>query len=105
LYIYQNSCIKNILLLLLTSLITAALLSYTLKTNTKVPPPRGNQDKSITPKKVTEFENNMKAAGKKLTVNRYDAAHGFANPGNPGFNKAAREDAHKKTIAFLKERI
>lgn len=65
----------------------------------------GNQDKSITPEKVTEFENNMKTAGKKLTVNRYEAAHGFANPSNPAFNKEAREDAHKKTIAYLKERI
>lgn len=65
----------------------------------------GNQDKSITPEKVTEFENNMKAAGKKLTVYRYDAGHGFANPSNPSFNKEARDDAHKKTIEFLKERI
>ena len=65
----------------------------------------GNQDKSITPEKVTEFENNMKAAGKKLTVYRYDAAHGFAIPSNPAFNKEASEDAHKKTIAFLKARI
>lgn len=65
----------------------------------------GNLDKSITPEKVTAFENDMKSAGKKLTVYRYDAAHGFANPSNPSFNKEAREDAHKKTIEFLKERI
>lgn len=65
----------------------------------------GNQDKSITPEKVTEFENNMKAAGKKLTVYRYDTGHGFANPSNPSFDKEAREDAHKKTIEFLQERI
>jgi len=64
-----------------------------------------NQDKSITPEKVTEFENNMKTAGKKLTVYRYDAGHGFANPSNPIFNKEARDDAHKKTIEFLKMRI
>lgn len=65
----------------------------------------GNLDKSITPEKVAEFENNMKTAGKKLIVYRYDAGHGFANPSNPVFNKEAREDAHKKSIAFLKERI
>lgn len=65
----------------------------------------GNLDKSITPEKVSEFENNMKAAGKKLTVYRYNAGHGFANPSNPSFNKEAKEDAHKKTIEFLKERI
>jgi carboxymethylenebutenolidase len=65
----------------------------------------GNQDKSITPEKVTEFENNMKAAGKNLTVYRYDAGHGFANPSNPVFNKEARDDAHKKTLEFLRQRI
>ena len=65
----------------------------------------GNQDKSITPDKVNQFESDMKSAGKKLTDYRYDAAHGFANPSNPSFNKEAREDAHKKTIAYLKERI
>lgn len=47
----------------------------------------------------------MKTAGKKLTVYRYDAAHGFANPSNPAFNKETGEDAHKKTIEFLKARI
>ena len=65
----------------------------------------GNQDKGITPEKVTEFEENMKKAGKKLTVYRYEAGHGFANPSNPVFNKEAREDAHEKTLAFLRSRI
>jgi carboxymethylenebutenolidase len=65
----------------------------------------GNQDKSITPERVTEFENNMKTAGKTVTVYRYDAGHGFANPSNPIFNKQARDDAHQKTLEFLKSRI
>jgi carboxymethylenebutenolidase len=64
-----------------------------------------NQDRSITPERVTEFENNMKTAGKTLTVYRYDAGHGFANPSNPIFNKQARDDSHEKTLAFLKARI
>jgi carboxymethylenebutenolidase len=65
----------------------------------------GNQDKSITPEKVTEFESNMKKAGKTVTINRYEAGHGFANPSNPVFNKQARDDAHQKTIEFVKARI
>lgn len=65
----------------------------------------GNQDKSITPEKVTEFESNMKTAGKTLTVNRYEAGHGFANPSNPTFNKEAKNDAHAKAISYLKARI
>lgn len=64
-----------------------------------------NQDKSITPEKVTEFEDNMKTAGKSVTIYRYDAGHGFANPSNPIFNKQARDDSHEKTLSFLKARI
>ena len=48
------------------------------------------------------FEKNMIAAGKNLSVNRYDAGHGFANPSNPGFNPTATTDAYAKAIAFLK---
>jgi carboxymethylenebutenolidase len=51
---------------------------------------------------VNAFEQNMKDAGKNLAVNRYDAGHGFANPSNPSFNAAAKEDAYAKSIAFLK---
>lgn len=64
-----------------------------------------NQDRSISPEKVSEFENNMKVAGKKLTAYRYDAGHGFANPSNPIYNKEARDDAHAKTLAFLRSKI
>ncbi|NSL87990.1 dienelactone hydrolase family protein [Chitinophaga sp. Mgbs1] len=63
----------------------------------------GNQDKSINPAVVSEFEKNMQAAGKTLTVKRYDAGHGFANPSNPVFNEAATKDAFGLTSAFLKK--
>lgn len=62
----------------------------------------GNKDQNISPAVVDAFEKNMKEAGKSLVVNRYDAGHGFANPSNPVYDKAATEDAHTKTIAFLK---
>ena len=62
----------------------------------------GNRDQSPSPALVNEFERNMQAAGKKLTVHRYEAGHGFANPSNPNFNKEAAEDAYSKAIAFLK---
>ena len=65
----------------------------------------GNQDKGITTEVVNKFEADMKTAGKKITVNRYDAGHGFANPSNPSFNKEYTEDAYAKAIAFLKERM
>lgn len=65
----------------------------------------GNKDKSPSPEQVDAFEKNMKDAGKNLTVHRYDAGHGFANPSNPNFNKEATEDAKKKAVEFLQKRI
>ncbi len=62
----------------------------------------GNQDQSPSPAMVNEFEKNMKEAGKNLSVNRYEAGHGFANPSNPSYNAAAKADAYTKAIAFLK---
>jgi carboxymethylenebutenolidase len=62
----------------------------------------GNKDQSPSPSLVNDFEKNMKEAGKNLSVNRYEAGHGFANPSNPSFNAAATEDAYAKAIAFLK---
>lgn len=62
-----------------------------------------NKDKGITPQVVDEFEKNMKAAGKTLTVKRYDAEHAFANPSNPIYDSEATRDAYTHVLAFLKE--
>ena len=62
----------------------------------------GNLDQSPSPTMVNDFEKNMKEAGKNLSVNRYQAGHGLANPSNPSYNAAAKEDAYAKAIAFLK---
>lgn len=65
----------------------------------------GEQDKGITPAKVKEFEAAMTKAHKKLTVKMYNADHAFANPSNPKHDKAATEDAHKRTVEFLKKNL
>jgi carboxymethylenebutenolidase len=65
----------------------------------------GNKDRNPNPETVNKFEADMAAAGKKLTTHKYDANHGFANPSNPSFDKAATEDAHAKAIAFFKVRM
>jgi carboxymethylenebutenolidase len=64
-----------------------------------------DQDGFITPKLVSEFHENMKTAGKNLTVHHYDAVHAFANPSNPKYDKAASEDAYKYVQEFVKARI
>ena len=63
------------------------------------------KDKFISPKLVNEFDGNMKIAGKKIIVKNYDADHAFANPSNPHHDAVATADAHKLTIACLKEKI
>lgn len=65
----------------------------------------GNKDKWINPKVVAKFDEDMKAAGKKLYLHQYDADHGFANPSNPIYNSDATKDAFEHTIVFLKARL
>jgi carboxymethylenebutenolidase len=64
-----------------------------------------NKEQWITPAVVDEFAANMKKAGKKLTVYRYDAVHAFANPSNPNYDKAATADAYQHVMEFMKARL
>ncbi len=64
-----------------------------------------NNDKGIPPTTVDDFQKNMEAAGKKLTLHRYDAGHGFANPSNPVYDKVAGDDAHKRAIEYLQAKL
>lgn len=63
------------------------------------------QDKWINKDVMDEFEVDMKAAGKKVTVKAYDADHAFANPSNPKHNKDFTADAYKNTLDFFKARL
>jgi carboxymethylenebutenolidase len=63
------------------------------------------QDKSISPEVVAQFEKNMAAAGKKVTVKEYPAVHAFANPSNPKYDQALAEDAHQRALTYLKARL
>ncbi|HKZ39092.1 MAG TPA: dienelactone hydrolase family protein [Chryseolinea sp.] len=65
----------------------------------------GSQDQGIPPAMVAKFEENMKAAGKKVTVKMYDAVHGFANPSNPKHDPVATADAYKLSLNYLKEKL
>ncbi|MFN4145421.1 MAG: dienelactone hydrolase family protein [Runella sp.] len=65
----------------------------------------GSQDKSPSPEVVAQFEENMKKAGKQVTVKMYDAAHGFANPSNPRHDPTATADAYKHALAYLKQKF
>jgi carboxymethylenebutenolidase len=66
-----------------------------------------SKDRWINADVIKKFEDNMKAAGKNLTVKTYEADHGFANPSNPmgNFNEAAYKDAYDNTVAFFRARL
>jgi carboxymethylenebutenolidase len=65
------------------------------------------KDKWINQDMMDKFADNMKAAGKSLTIKAYDADHGFANPSNPmgNYNEKAAADAYQNTLAFFKTRL
>jgi carboxymethylenebutenolidase len=46
----------------------------------------------------------MKLAGKKLTVDAYDADHAFANPSSPRYNEEAARNARSAVKAFLQNK-
>ena len=64
-----------------------------------------SKDGWINEKVVSEFEENMESAGKNLEVKTYDAQHAFANPSNPKYQKDYADDAFKRSITFIKERL
>ncbi len=59
----------------------------------------------ISPQVVSEFEENMRKAGKKLIVRSFDAEHAFANPSNPGFDPEATAEAMALTLAFINSQL
>lgn len=63
------------------------------------------QDKWINQEVVSQFEKDMAAAKKGLTVKAYDADHAFANPSNPKYNKPFAEDAHAASVTYLKKNL
>jgi len=61
-----------------------------------------SQDKWINPEVVGQFKKDMAAAGKKVTVESYDADHAFANPSNPKFKKDDAAKAHSQALTYLR---
>ena len=60
-----------------------------------------DQDKWISKEVVSDFEANMKKAGKSTKVYHYDADHAFANPSSPRYNEKAAQEARGVVKAYL----
>ncbi|MEO6039475.1 MAG: dienelactone hydrolase family protein, partial [Saprospiraceae bacterium] len=69
--------------------------------NTDVLYIHADKDQWLTEQVVSDFEKNMKTAGKNLTVKHYDADHAFANPSSPKYNATAAQDARAVVKAYL----
>lgn len=59
------------------------------------------QDNWINQEIVGAFEENLKELDKDYRLKWYDAAHAFANPSNPDYDKEAAKDAEAKVLKFL----
>lgn len=59
------------------------------------------QDQWINDELVGEFEGNMKAVDKSLTVHRYDANHAFSNPSSPRYHEPSAAAARAVVKAYL----
>lgn len=59
------------------------------------------KDQWINDQVVTDFEANMKSAGKTLKVYHYEADHAFANPSSPRYNEAAAKESRAVVKAYL----
>jgi len=64
-----------------------------------------DQDSGIPPSMVAQFENDMKAAEKTVTVHSFDAQHAFANPSSPRYNQSAAQEANRISLAYLKKKF
>jgi carboxymethylenebutenolidase len=61
------------------------------------------QDKWINPEVVGQFQKDMAAAKKKVTIKNYDADHAFANPSNPKYSKEFASQAHNVALEYLRK--
>ena len=66
----------------------------------------GAEDKGVTPELAKNFETQMKALHKDITIHIYDGAgHAFAREGGPRYNAAAAKDSWDKTVSFLQTHL
>lgn len=66
----------------------------------------GTQDRNIDRAMVSEFEANLRAAGKEdFTFHWYEANHAFANPSGGRYDEEAARVSWQRTLAFFNEHL
>ncbi|SHI87631.1 carboxymethylenebutenolidase [Hymenobacter daecheongensis DSM 21074] len=64
-----------------------------------------SQDKWISPEVAAQFQKDMAAAKKKVTIKSFDADHAFANPSNPKYSKEFSAQAHALALDYLRKSL
>lgn len=62
-------------------------------------------DGGLGPDVVSEFQKNMIAAEKSITIHSFDAAHAFANPSSPRYKEEAAQTANNLVLTYLQKRL
>ncbi len=66
----------------------------------------GEEDTSITPDSVRQFNKSINSLGINNEIYLYDGVgHAFANPSNPGHDPEKTKDAWEKTVSFLNRHL
>ena len=66
----------------------------------------GEEDTSITPDSVRQFNKSINSLGIDNEIYLYDSVgHAFANPSNPGHDPEKTKDAWGKTVEFLNRNL
>ena len=63
------------------------------------------KDQHITPKVVTDFQKNMKEAGKTLDGENFRCRTCFCQPSNPAYNNKFAAQADKMAMDYLKKKF
>jgi dienelactone hydrolase len=59
----------------------------------------------LTPEKQQQFTSLLKNSGVNLSINIYDARHGFDNPASKNFDHAEQKVSWSRSSAFLTENL
>jgi carboxymethylenebutenolidase len=59
----------------------------------------------VTPESARGFAEEMRVAGRALSIHFYDAGHAFARPNGPNYHKPSADLAWARTLEFLKKHL
>ena len=65
----------------------------------------GKKDKWVTPELAGRLDTLAKITRKQVETHQFHAAHAFANPSSPKYNRKAAEEANALALAFIRKKF